>query len=109
MSDLEEALVAQLRAQGVKDFQREHRFHPTRRWRLDLAWPDLLVACEVEGGTWSGGRHTRGSGFETDCEKYNAAALLGWLVLRVTGKMVRDGRAERDVLAALARRQSDLP
>ena len=109
MSDLEEALVAQLRAQGVTDFQREHRFHPTRRWRLDLAWPDLLVACEVEGGTWSGGRHTRGSGFETDCEKYNAAALLGWLVLRVTGKMVRDGRAERDVLAALARRQSDLP
>jgi len=108
MSDLEDTLVAQLGVQGIKDFQREHRFHPTRRWRFDLAWPDLLVACEVEGGTWNGGRHTRGSGFEGDCEKYNAAALLGWLVLRVTGKMVRDGRAERDVLAALARRQSDL-
>ena len=106
MSDLEDTLVAQLGVQGIKDFQREHRFHPTRRWRFDLAWPDLLVACEVEGGTWNGGRHTRGSGFEGDCEKYNAAALLGWLVIRVTGKMIKVGSAQRDVKAAFAYRRN---
>jgi hypothetical protein len=62
-------------------------------WRFDFAWPDLLIACEVEGGTFSGGRHTRGQGFEGDCEKYNAATLLGWKVFRVTSKMIHDGRA----------------
>lgn len=33
------------------EFVREHRFHPTRRWRFDFAWPDEKVALEVEGGT----------------------------------------------------------
>lgn len=105
MSDLEESLVAELHALGETDFQREFRFHPTRRWRFDLAWPDLLVACEIEGGTWNGGRHTRGSGFEGDCEKYNEAALLGWSVLRVTSKMVKDGTARRNVRTLLRQRR----
>lgn len=62
----------------------EYRFHPERRWRFDYAWPAQRVALEVEGGVWTGGRHTRGAGFLGDMEKYNAAALLGWRVLRVT-------------------------
>ena len=80
--------LAQLPAPAV-----EHTFHPVRKWRFDLAWTDQRLACEVEGGTWSGGRHTRGVGFERDCEKYAEALLLGWRVLRVTGDMVHDGRA----------------
>lgn len=62
----------------------EYRFHPERRWRFDFAWPDHLVALEVEGGVWSGGRHTRPRGFLADIEKYNAATTLGWRVLRTT-------------------------
>jgi hypothetical protein len=62
----------------------EHRFHPARKWRFDYAWPDKLVALEVEGGAFTGGRHTRGAGFVADMEKYNRAAVLGWKVLRVT-------------------------
>jgi very-short-patch-repair endonuclease len=72
---------------------REYRFHPKRKWRFDFAWPARLVAVEVEGGTFSGGRHSRGKGFEADCEKYAEAAILGWRVLRVTTAMVNDGRA----------------
>lgn len=75
------------------DVQREYKFHPTRRWRFDFAIPDHMVAIEVEGGTWANGRHTRGSGFEKDCEKYNAATLDGWRVFRFTTGMVQDGRA----------------
>lgn len=71
----------------------EHRFHPKRKWRFDWAWPLELVAVEVEGGAWTGGRHTRGSGFEKDLEKYAEAVILGWRVLRVTPKQVRDGAA----------------
>lgn len=60
----------------------EHRFATPRKWRFDYAWPDRLVALEVEGGVWTGGRHVSGAGFVRDIEKYNAAAVLGWRVLR---------------------------
>lgn len=62
----------------------EYRFDETRRWRFDYAWPAQRVALEVEGGVWTGGRHTRGSGFLRDVEKYNEAAAQGWCVLRCT-------------------------
>jgi very-short-patch-repair endonuclease len=64
----------------------EYRFHPDRKWRFDFAWPDEMVALEVEGGVWSHGRHGRGSGIVKDIEKYNAAAQAGWMVLRVLPK-----------------------
>jgi hypothetical protein len=64
-----------------------------RRWCFDFAWPDLRVAVEIEGGGWVAGRHTRGPGFEADCEKYAEAATRGWTVLRVTPSQVRAGRA----------------
>jgi very-short-patch-repair endonuclease len=68
----------------------EYRFHSTRRWRFDFAIPDKKIAIEIEGGTWSGGRHTRGGGFRKDCEKYNTAAGLGWKIFRFTSDMVYD-------------------
>jgi very-short-patch-repair endonuclease len=80
---------------------REYKFHPERRWRFDFAYPIIKVAIEVEGGTWAGGRHTRGYGFEADCEKYNEAALAGWSVIRVTPKMVTDLRAVKFIQRAL--------
>lgn len=67
----------------------EHRFAaPERRWRFDYAWVEEKVALEVEGGVWSGGRHTRGSGYLLDMEKYNNAALRGWTLLRTTPKQL---------------------
>jgi very-short-patch-repair endonuclease len=64
----------------------ELQFEPLRRWRFDFSWPDAKIALEVEGGIWSGGRHTRGAGFVGDMAKYNHAARLGWRVLRVQPK-----------------------
>lgn len=60
----------------------EHRFHVTRRWRFDYAWPEHQLALEVEGGVWVGGRHTSGAGFVKDMEKYNEAACMGWRIIR---------------------------
>lgn len=73
----------------------EYRFAPPRRWRFDLAWESLRFACEIEGGVFmaGGSRHSRGRGYENDCEKYAEALCRGWRVLRVTTDMVRDGRA----------------
>lgn len=76
-------LAAALRGVPVDDWEEEYRFHPTRKWRFDFAWPRERVAVEVEGGVFSRGRHVRPSGFIADCEKYNAAAHDGWLVLRL--------------------------
>jgi hypothetical protein len=83
----------------------ELEFHPERRWRFDIAWPKFKVALEVEGGVWTQGRHTRGSGFLKDVEKYNAATCLGWRLLRTTpGQLYTDDTAEllRDVLPQAA-------
>lgn len=72
--------------------QTEYRFCE-RLWRFDFAWPESRVALEIEGGIWTNGRHTRGSGFEKDLEKYNRAAIDGWTVIRVTTKQAKDGTA----------------
>ncbi len=64
----------------------EYRFHPTRRWRFDWAWPDQKVALEIDGGIWTRGAHGRGAGIARDQEKTNHAAALGWRVLRVEPK-----------------------
>ena len=70
---------------------REYRFHPARRWRVDYAWPEHRLAVEIEGGAWIGGRHTRGSGFVRDIEKYNSLAVMGWSLLRFTPRQIITG------------------
>lgn len=90
-----------------------------RNWRFDFAWVPQRIALEIEGGGFGryivvtsgyerkrgesipiapgtalrfGGRHNSGEGMEQDIEKYNTAAVLGWLVLRATTRQVRDGQ-----------------
>lgn len=94
-SYLEERLAIYIERAGYPKPVRELRFHPTRMWRFDLAYPDRGLAIEIEGGTFMarGGRHNRGVGMRQDAEKYNEAALLGWVVVRITGDMFRDGSA----------------
>lgn len=90
---LEDLFAAQVAALRCPAPEREYHFHPARKWAFDFAWPALLLAVEVEGGQWVRGRHQRGKGFADDCEKYNAAAALGWTVLRFTGSQVECGAA----------------
>lgn len=101
MSHLEDMLLLHIRAAKLAEPVREYRFAAGRRWRFDFAWPHQLLAVECEGGVWSGGRHTRGAGFIADTEKYNAATLLGWRVLRFTCEAIRRGEAVNLIEAAL--------
>lgn len=90
---------------------REWRFAPPRQWRFDFAWPELMVALEVEGGIWvkpregeqGGGGHNRGKAFLDDMEKYSEAAIRGWMVLRVDTNAVKNGKALELILRALTR------
>lgn len=110
MSAAEETLALHLRTAGVEAL-REYRFaaHATggigkgcrqrlvaqklKDWRFDFALPDHRIAIEVEGGAWTGGRHTTGQGFHADLRKYAAAARMGWIVIRVDPAMIRSGEA----------------
>ena len=79
--------------QQFPGLESEYRFNSERRYRFDYCWPAAKIALEIEGGVWTGGRHTRGAGFVRDIEKYNSAALIGWRVFRVTPQMVKNGQA----------------
>lgn len=63
---------------------KEYIFHPTRKWRFDYSLPQYKIAIEVDGGVWINGRHNRASGYLKDLEKFNAAASMGWVVLKFT-------------------------
>jgi len=110
-SDLERAFETYWRvlATDAKEPVREHVFHDDRGWRLDFAWPSRRVAVEMQGGTWTQGRHTRGQGYEDDCEKLAEAQLLGWIVFYVTrGMLERDPQRVIDwVLEAMGEEGSD--
>ena len=61
-----------------------HLDYKTLRYPGHYAWIEQRVALEVEGGVWTRGRHTRGSGYVKDLEKYSEAAAQGWRLVRVT-------------------------
>lgn len=111
MSQLEDSLYRQLWIAGMPTPEREYRFGAAaaggpgkglrarlaeaglKDWRFDMAWPNLMLAVEVEGGAWVGGRHTRGKGFLEDLRKYQAAQMMGWTVYRTAGELIKSGEA----------------
>lgn len=119
----EQTLAAQLDQAGIP-YEREYRFAPPRRYRADFwipvdGWevsdsqgnwvmvgesPGYLI--EVEGGTWVEGRHSRGSGFESDCEKQALAVIAGYRYMRVTSAQVEDGRALSWIRQALGQEEA---
>lgn len=86
---LELALLAHIKARGLPAPIREYQFALPRQFRADMAYPGKRLLIEVEGGGPRG--HHSGDGYDSDCEKYNIAALLGWTVLRFTGRMIEKG------------------
>ena len=99
---LDAALAIIKREAGITA-AREHVFHPVRKWRFDVAFPDAKLAVEIDGGAWSKGRHVRGKGFIEDQRKTNAAAILGWRVLRFVWDDLENGSGYfvETILAAL--------
>jgi len=94
---------------GLKGFEREVRFHPERRWRFDLAHRAAMVAVEIEGMNCYAahpGKHRSVEGYSADLEKYNSAALGGWMVLRFTTRQMNDGTMVDLVRRALERRRN---
>lgn len=91
--DWADVLSGHLRLAKLPEGVRDHVFHPIRKWKMDLAWLDRMIYAECDGGEFSVGRHSRGKGMQSDCEKTNEAALLGWTAYRFTGSQVKSGYA----------------
>ena len=72
------------------DLYAEYRFIPPRRFRFDFACPDSKVAIECQGGIWTQGRHSRGSGLMSEYEKLSLAASQGWLVFLLSREMINE-------------------
>ena len=89
-SDLEAEFDTRWRQLGGPPLFAQYHFAPPRKWAFDRCHVHTRIAIEIDGGTWNGGRHTRGAGFRDDCIKLNAAQLRGWFVFRLTSDMLRD-------------------
>jgi len=102
VSLLEELLAVHLSGANCPVPERQYRFDPHgRRFLLDFAWPEFMVAVEVQGGQWTQGRHNRPEGYESDCEKRNLATFQGWRVYYFTGRQVTSGEARDYILKVL--------
>lgn len=83
-----------------QDFVREYKFCDTRNWRADFCvrngdgvnWFGTLI--EIEGAVWANGRHTRGSGYVKDLEKYTMASAIGYKLFRFSTEQVETGKAK---------------
>lgn len=94
----DDTLYADLQAEGMEPV-REFMFHSEREWRFDMAYPPLLIAVEVDGR----GRHQTPKGYADDCEKLNAAAELGWKVLRYPVRYVQTHKRRARIVEQIKR------
>lgn len=79
-----------LKREGLPLPETEFRFDDVRRWRMDFCWPSHRVGLEIDGAIWTRGRHTRGAGWLKDTEKLNAAASMGYRMLRASPQQLHD-------------------
>jgi very-short-patch-repair endonuclease len=96
-SAAERVIVKLLRDAGVTGWEVGVPFGP---WTIDVAFPDVKVAVEVDGWAW----HVDVDRFRADRHKGNALARAGWTVLRFTWHdlVKRPGYVLAEIRAALA-------
>jgi very-short-patch-repair endonuclease len=98
-SDMETKLVRWIVGAGLPRPVQQHRVRISgRAYRLDLAYPDLLVGIEYDG--WD--PHRTRVAFDGDRARQNPLEIIGWLILRYTSKSTRQVvvREVGDALAA---------
>jgi very-short-patch-repair endonuclease len=100
----EQVLAYQCIADGLTGFEQEYVFCETRKYRLDLAFPEQRIGIEIEGAIWAQGAHSRPIGIKRDMAKGNLLVLCGWRVLRYTPDQVKRGEALEGLKQLLIRK-----
>jgi very-short-patch-repair endonuclease len=84
-SEAEIAMLLLLRSRRVPEPARQDRVATrSRRYRLDLAYPDALLAIEVDGKAWHFNAERRTADITRDAD----LAASGWLTLRFTYEQI---------------------
>ena len=84
----------------------EYRFDTVRKFKFDYANLRLKIAIEIEGGIYTGTGHAKTGRFLSDMEKYNEAAIKGWIILRYGHG--QEKKIAGDVKKAIEKRISDI-
>jgi very-short-patch-repair endonuclease len=90
-SALENLFAFQLDSAGLTQYVREYQAIPGRKFRFDFCFRKERLLIEINGGTYSKGAHSTGTGIARDYEKGNLAVQHGWKVLQFDTKMVKSG------------------
>lgn len=93
-SNLENKFLLYWNGLGGPSLVPEFKFKSDRKWRSDFCHEPTKTLIEIEGGIWNG-RHTRGTGFSNDCDKYLEAFLLGYSVIRLSPAQITTVNIER--------------
>ena len=94
-SDLEARVVRALQRHGLRLPTAQQRIKVgNRRYRIDLCYPDVKLAIEIDSWAYHRWRSTFDPG---DRAKRNDLTLAGYRVLQVT-----DGMSDRDIVGAVA-------
>lgn len=88
MPDYRPIMKLMCQAHGIPEPLPEHKFHPTRKWKLDFYFHPCL-ALEIQGGIFTGGRHVRGAALLKEYEKLNECAVAGIRVLFCTPQQLK--------------------
>lgn len=87
----------------------QHRFHPDRKWRFDFCWPAVLIAVEIQGGSFIRGGHNLPIQQQKDYEKQRAAIKLGWRVVPFNTLDMKDPDYCADYVADLMTQAKEIP
>jgi very-short-patch-repair endonuclease len=93
-SGMEEAFAQYLIFKNIT-FKRQFTPIPNRKFRCDFYIQKYNLVIEIQGGIFSGGRHTRGMGYSDDCKRENILTLAGYRILKLTTEhFLRTGKDE---------------
>lgn len=87
------------------EYKTDYKFHNSRRWKFDYAIPALKISVEYEGLQSEKSGHTTLVGYTRNCDKYNAAVLDGWHLLRYTAKNHGNVAVELSALIKILKQQ----
>jgi len=87
-----------LRAAGLPEPEAQYEIHAAGRLvaRVDFAYPELLLAIEVDGYRWHSARHH----LDRDRDRRNDLTELRWRILHITHEATSGPRAASDRLGA---------
>ena len=73
------------------DFQERYaKSKRSKRYRADFAHLPSQSLIEIQGCTFSRGRHVTGSGYERYARKFNLATMGGWKVFLLTTQTAKE-------------------